>query len=258
MAFNLKEHLEHEHRVSSLSEFLEEIVYGAIDGIITTFAVVAGYAGAGGKIDTTTTAISALLFGLANLFADGASMGLGNFLSSRSARDVYNTHRKKEEHEIAHHTKAEGIESIEILKQEGFSNEDAKTLVDIYKRNPSYWADFMMYYELKIPDLRGEEPYKKGLVTFFSFIVFGAIPLIPYITNFFYCSTYTCTALANNELLISAIFFTSIALLGLSIIRWYATKINIIRSTIETFSVGIVSGAIAYGVGVLFEKFILN
>ena len=58
--------------------YLRDIVYGANDGIITTFAVVAGVTG--GALSARTI----IVVGVANLFADGLSMGVGNYLSIRS------------------------------------------------------------------------------------------------------------------------------------------------------------------------------
>jgi len=58
--------------------YLRDLVYGANDGIITTFAVVAGVSGG------ALSARAALIIGAANLFADGLSMGVGNYLSIRS------------------------------------------------------------------------------------------------------------------------------------------------------------------------------
>jgi vacuolar iron transporter family protein len=61
--------------------YLPDLVYGANDGIITTFAVVSGVAGA----DLSETVI--IILGFANLVADGFSMGASNFLSRRSYAD---------------------------------------------------------------------------------------------------------------------------------------------------------------------------
>ena len=58
--------------------YLRDLIYGANDGIITTFAVVAGVTG--GSLSSRTV----LIVGLANLLADGLSMGVGNYLSIRS------------------------------------------------------------------------------------------------------------------------------------------------------------------------------
>jgi len=58
--------------------YIRDMVYGANDGVITTFAVVAGVTGGG------LSARAMLIVGAANLFADGLSMGVGNYLSIRS------------------------------------------------------------------------------------------------------------------------------------------------------------------------------
>lgn len=61
--------------------YIAEVIYGANDGIVTTFAVVAGVAGA--ALDPAIV----LILGVANLLADGFSMGMSNYLSQRSAAD---------------------------------------------------------------------------------------------------------------------------------------------------------------------------
>jgi len=169
-----KNHLRREHRVGNFSEFLKEIVYGGNDGIVTTFAVVAGFAGAGAEGAATIGSVAVLLFGLANLFADATAMGLGAFLSSRSERDVYQANRAIEVREIAENPDFERMEVIDLLQERGVSEADAKTFADLYQRNPDLMADFMMQYELGMADPRDDNPAMNGLATFLSFIVFGA------------------------------------------------------------------------------------
>lgn len=67
--------------VESSGRYLAEIIYGANDGIVTTFAVVSGVTGA------ALNPSIVLILGAANLFADGFSMGMSNYLSRRSALD---------------------------------------------------------------------------------------------------------------------------------------------------------------------------
>lgn len=71
-------HREPEGPVAIARHYIRDLVYGANDGLITTFAVVAGVAGGGLSPRTM------LIIGAANLFADGLSMGAGNYLSIRS------------------------------------------------------------------------------------------------------------------------------------------------------------------------------
>lgn len=75
----LKEVLRDE--VDDAGGYIAEVIYGANDGIVTTFAVVAGVAGA-----ALEPAI-VLILGVANLLADGFSMGMSNYLSQRSELD---------------------------------------------------------------------------------------------------------------------------------------------------------------------------
>lgn len=67
--------------VASSGRYLAEVIYGANDGIVTTFAVVSGVAGA--SLDPAIV----LVLGAANLLADGFSMGMSNYLSRRSEMD---------------------------------------------------------------------------------------------------------------------------------------------------------------------------
>lgn len=67
----------------SLQLYIKDLVYGANDGIITTFAVVAGVVGAG------LSPRIILIIGIASLIADGFSMATSNYLGSRSEEEVF-------------------------------------------------------------------------------------------------------------------------------------------------------------------------
>lgn len=239
---SLDKHLEQEHHISPFQTYLKEIVYGGNDGIVTTFAVVAGFTGAQATSGMPVYPIlTVLLFGLANLFADGASMGLGNFLSLRSEKDVYRTHQKKELYEIRNHPESEKEETMEILEQKGFSKQQAKQLTELYATNESYWLSFMMHDELELPDPTRENPVLTGLATFLAFLVFGFIPLIPYIPG------------NNPQVFLSSAIATLSALVLLGLLRWRVTAENIFRSVFEIVLIGGVSASIAYIVGTFFK-----
>jgi len=238
---NIHKHLIAEHKLSPFASYLKEIIYGGNDGIVTTFAVVSGFAGASQAGDTSLVLTAVLLFGFANLFADATSMGLGNFLSERSERDVYLAERQKELHEITHEATKEKLETIFILKEKGYSEEDAKKLTELYAKNPAYWVEFMMRFELDM-DRGSDHPALNAFATFIAFIVFGAIPLIPYV----FLSQYT-----DHLFLLSCVSAGS-ALLILGILRWLVTRISLVRSLAEAFLIGSLASMVAYGVGMLF------
>jgi len=168
-------------------------------------------------------------------------MALGNFLSIRSEQDVYNNEKGKESYEIVHNTDLEKLESIEILVKKGFSRKQSGDLVDIYMTNSDYWVDFMMNQELELPNPEGDNPFLMALATFFSFIVFGFIPLIPYV--FF----------RGSELFLMSICTTFVALSTLGILRWKVGKQGFLRSVGETLLLGGAAAAVAYFVGTMFK-----
>lgn len=238
---NLKNHLESEHKVGKVQEFLKEIVYGGNDGIVTTFAIVAGFAGAGAEGAAAVGGVAVLLFGLANLFADATAMGLGAFLSVRSEQDVYKATREKELYEIEHNPEMERQETMEILQEKGIGAEDARTITDILERHPEFMADFMMQYEIGMADPTDDNPAMNGLATFLAFILFGAAPILPY---FF--------ATPSMETFYASLVLSILALIALGMIRWKVTNETMTRCVGETLLVGGLCGIVAYGVGMAF------
>src|SRR5262245_37846214 len=78
----LSNHTEPRGALAIARHYVRELIYGANDGVITTFAVVAGVSGGGLAPQVV------LICGVANLVADGLSMAVGNFLSIRSHESV--------------------------------------------------------------------------------------------------------------------------------------------------------------------------
>lgn len=241
----LRRHIQEEHKRSPFASYLKEIIYGGVDGIITTFAVVAGFSGAALSGDTTVelTSMVVLLFGLANLFADGVSMGLGNFLSIRSDQSLYQSIRKKEEYETAHNGDVEAEETVTILMEKGFTQADARTITALYRKNPEYWIDFMMNNELEIPDPRAERAGLSGLATFLSFICFGIIPLLPFLLT---------DSLDAQSLFKISSFGTFLALVTLGLFKQEVVGGSTLRIVGEIVVVGGAAALVAFLVGTLF------
>ena len=240
-ATTLEDHKSGEHKIGKLQEFLKQIVYGGNDGIVTTFAIVAGFAGAGAEGAAQIGGIAVLLFGIANLLADATAMGLGEFLSARSEQDVYKATREKELHEIKHNPEMERAEMLEILEEKGVSDQDARQLTDVLERNPEFMADFMMQYEIGMADPMDDNPAMNGFATFVAFLIFGAVPLIPYFL------------LEPTDLTFRlSVFATFAALVVLGLLRWKVTNETMVRCVGETVLVGGICAIVAYGVGLAF------
>jgi VIT1/CCC1 family predicted Fe2+/Mn2+ transporter len=235
-----------EQKHSAVADYFKEIIYGGIDGIVTTFAVVAGFAGAALSNDLTAqlSFMVVLLFGLANLFADAASMGLGNFLSVRSEKDLYAAKRVAEEGLLMSQSDKEVAQTISILVDKGFTAEQATTMANLYKTNHEYWTDFMMQHEHELSDPRGENEIFTGLATFGSFLVFGSIPLLPFIFQ------------SEGSALV-AFLYSSLGTLGalvaLGLLKWRVIGTKLLPSLTEVVLVGTTAAVLAYIVGTFFS-----
>lgn len=235
-----------ENKQSPFADYIKEVIYGGIDGIVTTFAVVAGFSGAAlsNEVTTQLSFLIVLLFGLANLFADAASMGLGNFLSVRSEQDLYNSVRDKETAEVRANPDKEYKETVALMIQKGFSSEDSQVLASIYKTNEDYWIDFMMNNEYEMSDPRDTNPVYTGLATFASFLVFGTVPLLPFI--------FLTDASARLAFELSILgTFTALVMLGL--LKWKVIGNGIVKSLVEVVVVGSVAALLAFIVGTFFN-----
>jgi VIT1/CCC1 family predicted Fe2+/Mn2+ transporter len=229
------------HHLGRLQEFLKQIVYGGNDGIVTTFAIVAGFAGASAEGAEQVGALAVLVFGLANLFADATSMGLGEFLSTRSQRDLYLSQRAAELRELRESPSQERAEVIQMLEERGLSPGDAAAAADRLMKSPELVVDMMMNYELQMPDMRTATPAADGLFTFGAFVVFGAVPLVPYFAR-------PATDPGTFWLSVAATF---VALAALGLLRWRATEEGLVRCLAETIAVGSTCAAVAFAVGAL-------
>ena len=216
-------------------QYLGEFVYGAIDGTITTFAVVAGAAGA------SLSSGVVIILGFANLLADGFSMACGNFLSERTQRDYIKKERKREEWEIENVPEGEIDEIREIFRKKGFRGKDLEKAVKIITSDKKVWVDTMMSDELGLIESQ-KSPWRTAASTYFGFLMIGIIPLLAYVLSYF-------LPLFQKNTFSIAIIMTLIALITIGIIKRYVTKKDLWKSVMETVFVGGAAAVIAYYIG---------
>ena len=220
-------------------QYIGEMVYGGLDGIITTFAVVSGVAGAqlGAEI--------VLILGLANLFADGFSMATGSYLSTKSEQEYYARERQREQWEVEHFPDGERAELYELYSRQGYNEEDASQLVEIKSRDVERWVDAMMIDELGM--LKDErKPIKNALATLVSFVIAGSVPLLVYLIGFF-------VPLAPQAMFPISLALSGLALFGLGAAKVLVTKRSAWKSGLEMLLVGGLAAGVAYAVGALLK-----
>ena len=235
----IEKHIEDEKHIASAGQYLGEFVYGAIDGTVTTFAVVSGATGA-----ALSPGIVVIL-GFANLIADGFSMATGNFLSERAQRDYIKKERQREEWEIQHMPEGEREEIRQIFKKKGFHGKDLDKAVEIVTSDKKIWVDTMMSDELGLLE-SPKSPWKTAGMTYFGFLIIGIIPLLAYVLSYF-------VPFFEKNTFEIAVFMTAIALFVIGIIKRYVTKKNIWKSVGETIFIGGAAAVIAYYIGFLLQ-----
>lgn len=221
-------------------KYLKDAVYGANDGIITTFAIVAGVAGA------DLAAHTVLLLGSASLLADGFSMAASSWLSTKSDRDVYQRERLVEEWELRHLRADELSEMHALLKERGYSSADARTLADLLLKDKELWLDVMMREELQLSGAHTLEPLRGASITFFVFVIAGIIPLSAY---FFLPSDHP-------SLFFVASLLTAIALFVAGSLRARFTRRSAFLAGAEMLLVGGIAAIIAYTIGAFVKTLI--
>ena len=174
--------LEHPHDSASIRRrlaagphvsYLRDLVYGGIDGAITTLAVVAGAMGA----DLSARVV--LIMGMANLVGDGFSMAAANFSGTRAEVDEYARLRAMEERHLDLVPEGEREEVRQIYRRKGFEAGDLERAVAVVTADRARWIDAMMTEEHGQPTVL-RTPWKAALGTFAAFLLCGSIPLLPF------------------------------------------------------------------------------
>ena len=220
--------------------YISEFVYGSIDGVVTTFAVVASASGANMNIEVV------IILGMANLIADGFSMSVGNYLSTKASRDNYDRNRQVENWEIDNMREKEVEEIREIYLAKGFSGDLLEQVVATITANREVWVETMMREELGL--IKDDKtPIKTAAVTFGSFVTIGFIPLLAY---FFAASA----AGGAKQLFLISCISTGFALLLIGQLKSIVTAKSRWRGSLETFILGGLAAFVAYYVGYILEK----
>jgi vacuolar iron transporter family protein len=214
---------------------LRDFVYGAIDGIVTTFAVVAGVAGAG--LETGVVVI----LGVANLAADGFSMAVSNFLGARSEEQRRQRIRRQEEHHVAVVPRGEREEVRQILRGWGLDDELLEQAVNAITDEPERWVRLMMQLEHGFSPSR-ISPARSALATFVAFVTVGFVPLAPFVIDTLPAASVT-PAFGWSAALAGTAFF------GVGVAKGMVVAQSWWRSGLETLVVGGAAATLAYAVG---------
>ncbi len=223
---------------------VENFVYGAIDGAVTTFAIVTGVVGA------SLAPSIIIILGFANLLADGFSMAIGNYLAVKTQNEFIQRERKREEWEIDNRIEEEQQEIREIYSKKGFKDELLDDIVRIITSRRKVWVDTMMREELGLIEGKNS-PVVSAVNTFVGFNAIGIIPLIPFIVVY----------LTGSNIFISNAFFYSVFATASSFFLIGSIRGKVVRkpmmiSGFNTLLIGGVAAAVSYCIGYVLSMII--
>jgi vacuolar iron transporter family protein len=230
--------MEHDHSKQAIARrlsgaptfsYLRDWVYGGIDGAVTTFAIVAGVIGAelSGRV--------VLILGVANLVADGFSMAASNYSGTKTEHEEQALLRAIEERHIDAVPEGEREEIRQIFRGKGFRDPDLERAVEVITADRKRWVDTMLAEEYGLPKAV-RSPLKAAASTFASFVLCGAVPLLPFLVG--------SPATFQVSIVMTALVFF---LIGSTKSRW--SPVSWWRSGAETLAIGLGAAALAFLAG---------
>lgn len=243
--------LEHGHDSASIAarvhgatqhSYLRDFVYGAIDGTVTTFAVVTSIAGAGLNPEIV------IVLGLANLVGDGFSMAASNYMGTRTEQQLRERARAMEKRHIRLEPEGEREEVRQIFAGKGFEGEDLDRAVEIITSSEQRWVDTMLVDELGIP-LESPSAIKAAITTFLAFCLVGLLPLLAFMYGLIVPAESTWLYLVSTMMTAVAFFLVGTAKSMFVDQKWY-------WSGLETLAVGGIAAGLAYIVGLMLKGFV--
>jgi vacuolar iron transporter family protein len=217
-------------RIGRLSS-IREVVFGAQDGLVSTFAVVAGLAAAG------VGPLVVLLGGAVSAMAGVLSMSIGTFLSSRAQRQLYERELDRERREIREHQGEEIAELIAALAARGMARADAAEVARRIARHPDILLSALSIFELGLAPQRLGAPVRDALVMAVAFGAASVVPLLPFVVM------QGLAALGMSAAL------TLVALFCVGVLKARVAGVAALRSGFEVAVLAAASGLISFGLG---------
>jgi vacuolar iron transporter family protein len=230
--------MEHEHTPEAIRQrlargprrsYLRDWVYGGIDGIVTTFAIVSGVVGA------RLSPHIILILGSASLIADGFAMAAGDYLATRSEDEEFHRAEAIERRHIEGCPEGEREEVREILRRSGIPGALLDPVVSSITADRDRWVRIMLRDEYGLPEAV-RSPWRAALMTFSAFLICGLVPLVPFATELKSAFATACVVTGLMFVLIGALKSRW------SVQPWW-------YSGLATFAIGGGAAAVAYIIG---------
>lgn len=215
---------------------LRAAIFGVNDGLVSNLSLIMGVTGARVSNDVV------LLAGVAGLLAGAFSMGVGEYVSMRVQREVFERLLAFEAHELASYPEAERHELADIYRRKGLPAELATRVADELSKDPEIALETHAREELGLDPQEGlGSPWSAALASFVTFCFGAFVPLVPFLVA-------NGTGAAVTSALLSGL-----ALLAVGALASVLTARSWVFAGMRQLVIGAAAAAVTYGVGRMFH-----
>jgi VIT1/CCC1 family predicted Fe2+/Mn2+ transporter len=228
---------DYENHLGKSRQYMRDIILGVNDGLVSTFLLVAGVVGGG------LTATQVLLTGVAGALAGMISMGIGEYLATKSQEEVFEAEMKLETKHLKEHRDHERDELRHMFGEIGLEGDDLESVVHIIDKSDEAMLGVMAGLEFGVVDTEKRNSFLAAFASAGLFLA-GALPsIVP----------FTFLDDTGTALFVAAVL-TGIGLVIVGAAKTTMTKTNPLTASFENLSIGIAGGVLSYLVGMGFDS----
>jgi len=224
----LVRHISEERREAEWLSEIREALFGMQDGLVSTLAVVSTVGAASGD------RIAVLIAGIASALAGVFSMAAGEYLSSKSQREIFVAQIENEREEVRDRPAEAEAEVAYMLESEGLSEAAARRVAAELAREPSVLLKTMVEKELGLVIEEGRGALQGAIVMGGSFGLASLVPILPYLV----------LPIASAPLV--SIVLCVVVVFGIGAVKTRWTKRNPVRSGLEVVALAAFAGVAGY------------
>ena len=221
----------HETRGASV---LRPVVFGATDGLVANLSLIMGVAAAA-REDPHAVVVA----GIAGLLAGGFSMGVGEYVSVKSQRELLDYQVDLQRQQLHHTPEQERAILVDIYTAKGLSAAEADLIVDRILADPERAIDTFVREEIGLSEQTMGSPVAAGLGSLGAFALGAAVPVLPFL------------ALRSDLALPVALCAAVTALLAVGAGVSRLTHRAIVRTAVRQAALGVLAAGVTYAIGAL-------
>ena len=224
----LKQHLADERKEAEWLGEIREALFGMQDGLVSTLAVVSTVGAASGD------RFAVLVAGIASALAGVFSMAAGEYMSSKSQREIYVAQIENEREEVRDRPAEAEAEVAYMLESEGLSEAAARRVAAELAREPAVLLKTMVEKELGLVIEEGPGALQGTLIMGGAFGLASLVPILPYLF----------VPIANAP--VASIVLCGVVVFGIGVVKSRWTRVDPIRSGLEVVALAAFAGIAGY------------